>query len=124
MSKTQDASGALMNSSGLSVQVCAFPPFALRRMGHPRLWLPQQKQILRCAQDAVPCGLVSALQLAACELDAVEAAEQGHGDRFRLEELVGHGQYLVFGDGFDLVEDLLHAEEVVEVHLLARQVRH
>lgn len=65
---------------------------------------------------------ISACQLAAVELDTVEPAQQCYGHHLRLEEVVRHCHHLVFGNGLDAVEDLLHTEEMVEVHLLARQV--
>src|ERR1700759_2044495 len=100
MSKTQDASEALMNRPGFRLRFVLSHPFANCAKGWGTRFRADrgEKQILRCAQDDTvaearlsceSCTLsaVLALQLVARELDAVEAAEQRYGDCFRLEEL-------------------------------------
>ncbi len=69
-------------------------------------------------------GIRLADEAVAGEFDAFEAAEEGDGDEFGAEELLGHLGDLVAGDLFDLLKDFVEAGELVEVHLLAGEVGH
>jgi len=63
-------------------------------------------------------------ELLAVEVKAVEATEHGEGDSVGVEEVCGHGHDLFFSDSFDALNDFVEIEEALEVHLLAREIRH
>jgi hypothetical protein len=63
-------------------------------------------------------------ELLAVEVESVEAAEHGEGDTVGVEEVSGHGHDFFLRDGFDALDDFVEVEEALEVHLLAREVRH
>src|ERR1700680_1924963 len=66
----------------------------------------------------------SAGQLVACDFQAGQISKGREGDRFRLEEFVGQGGQVVGGYGFDSLDQFVEVVEAVEIHFLARQVRH
>ncbi len=55
----------------------------------------------------------------AVELEAVGGAEDGDGDFFGLEELVGEGLELVASNGFDGGQNFVERGEAAEVEFLA-----
>jgi hypothetical protein len=63
-------------------------------------------------------------ELLAAQVQSIKAAEHRESHTFGLEEMAGHGHHLVFRDGFDALDDFVEVEEALEVHLLAREVRH
>src|ERR1017187_2619571 len=56
--------------------------------------------------------------------EVAEVADQGEGDGFGAEELLGEGLDAGRDNGFNLGDHLVNGEEAAEVHLLARQVGH
>lgn len=66
----------------------------------------------------------SADELAAVEVEAVEAAEQGESDTVGVKEGGGHFPDLLFSDAFDAGDDFVEVEESLEIHLLTREVGH
>ena len=58
------------------------------------------------------------------DLHGAEVAEEGEGHGLGAEELLRQALDVGGGDGFDLGDDLLDAEEAAEVHLLAGEVGH
>src|ERR1017187_4374019 len=66
----------------------------------------------------------STCESVAVDGEVAEVADQGEGDGFGPEELLGEGLDRGRVDGFDLGDDLVNGEEAAEVHLLTRQVGH
>lgn len=58
----------------------------------------------------------------AVEGEAVQWAENGDGDSFGAEKIVGQGLHLVEGDGLDGSEDFVERVEAAEVEFLAGQI--
>src|ERR1035437_9935557 len=58
------------------------------------------------------------------QLDPIQATQQCDGDAGRVKELLRHGLYLGRVHCADAGDDLINSNELVEVHLLARQVGH
>ena len=63
-------------------------------------------------------------ELGTSELHALEIAKNGDGDGFVPEELFGERAQVLGGDLLDALNQFIHREELVEVHFLAREVRH
>ena len=69
-------------------------------------------------------GSVSAGEGSAVDFEVAEVAEDGEGDGFGAEELLGESLDVGGTDGFDFGDDLVDGEEAAEVHLLAGEIGH
>src|SRR3984893_15191899 len=67
---------------------------------------------------------VSTGEAGAIEGEAVEGAEHGHGDLFRLKEFLRLGLDFFAGHGADGLENLIQGVETAEVQLLACEIGH
>src|SRR5438270_6756604 len=67
---------------------------------------------------------LSAGELVAGKLQAVQVPQGGHRNRFSLEELLRQSLQVFDRDGLNLFDEFVKIVKAVEIHFLACQVRH